>query len=79
MIIPVRCMNCGKILADKWEYYQRRLKEEQGADFGKRTVFDGTSIPDTAENRIMKELQLTRYCCKKALLTHVDLIREFTS
>jgi DNA-directed RNA polymerase subunit N (RpoN/RPB10) len=25
MIIPVRCMTCGKLLADKYEYYEREL------------------------------------------------------
>lgn len=76
MIIPIRCMNCGKLLADKWLYYQRRLQELQGDAYGKRTYFDGTSVPDTKENQVMKELGLTRYCCKKALLTHVDLIQK---
>ena len=31
MIIPVRCMACGKVLADKWEAYVRRCAES-GAD-----------------------------------------------
>ena len=74
MIIPMRCMNCGKHLADKWLYYQRHLQELQGDAYGKRTYFDGTSVPDTKEKQVMDKLGLTRYCCKKALLTHVDLI-----
>lgn len=74
MIIPIRCMNCGKLLADKWLYYQRRLKELQGDSYGKRTYFDGTNIPDTAEKKVLDEIQLTRYCCRKVLLTHVDLV-----
>jgi DNA-directed RNA polymerase I, II, and III subunit RPABC5 len=77
MIIPMRCMNCGKLLADKWLYYQQRLKELQGDAYGKRTYFDGTSVPATKEAQIMKEeLKLTRYCCRKVLLTHVDLIQR---
>ena len=74
--MPVRCMNCGKLLADKWLYYQRRLQELQGgadAGAGKRTYFDGTTVPKTKEAEVMKELGLTRYCCRKVLLTHVDL------
>lgn len=78
MIIPIRCMNCGKLLADKWEYYQEQLREMLGPDFAKRTVFDGTPMPETAEHKIMVMLGLDRYCCKKALLTHVDLIARFT-
>jgi DNA-directed RNA polymerase subunit N (RpoN/RPB10) len=69
-------MNCGKLLADKWLYYQRRLKTIQGASYGKRTYFDGTKIPDTAEKTVLDELQLTRYCCRKVFLTHVDLVEK---
>lgn len=76
MIIPMRCMNCGKLLSDKWLYYQRRLQELQGDAYGKRTYFDGTTVPETKEGQVMKELGLTRYCCRKVLLTHVDLIQK---
>ena len=76
MIIPVRCMNCGKLLADKWLHYQKRLQELQGDGYGKRTYFDGTVVPKTKEAEVMKEIGLTRYCCKKVLLTHVDLIQK---
>jgi DNA-directed RNA polymerase subunit N len=32
MIIPVRCFTCGKLIADKWEDFARRVKagEEAG-------------------------------------------------
>lgn len=29
MIIPVRCMSCGKPLADKWEEFQKRASKGQ--------------------------------------------------
>lgn len=75
MIIPIRCFTCGKLLADKWTYYQRRLQEEQGDAYGKRTYFDGTTVPDTVESRILKdELQLVRYCCVVRMLTHVSTV-----
>lgn len=76
MIIPVRCMNCGSCLADKWRYYQRRLKELRPAQGGNTIYMDGTSVPDTAERQIFEELRLNRYCCRKHLLTHVDLIEK---
>ena len=76
MIIPVRCINCGKLLSDKWNYYQRRLKELKGPGYAEPTSFDGKSIPKTAESTVFNELELTRYCCKKTLLTHVDLIEK---
>lgn len=76
MIIPVRCMNCGKLLADKYDYYQRRLREEKGVKSSEPTYFVGKAIGDTDEAKVMKEIGLTRYCCKKTFLTHVDLIEK---
>lgn len=76
MIIPVRCMNCGKLLGDKWDYYQRRLREKKGPGYAEPTCFDGKTIPKTPESEVYDELNLLRYCCKKTLLTHVDLIEK---
>jgi len=74
MIIPMRCMNCGKLLADKWLWYQAKLQAQSD---GKRTYFDGSGdLPKTVEAAVMIELGLTRYCCRKVLLTHVDLIHK---
>lgn len=75
MIIPVRCMNCGKMLADKYEHYQRRLRELKGTGYAEPTCFDGKMI-QTPEGQVFKELGLKRYCCRKTLLTHVDLIEK---
>jgi DNA-directed RNA polymerase subunit N (RpoN/RPB10) len=35
---------------------------------------DGKSVPDTPENMVLNALGLRRYCCRKHMLTHVDLI-----
>lgn len=84
MIIPIRCMNCGNVLADKWRWFQDRvakLRVEQG--LGSDPIYidgtslpDGTTLPDTPERRACQELGLTRYCCRKHLLTHRDLIEK---
>jgi DNA-directed RNA polymerase subunit N (RpoN/RPB10) len=68
-------MNCGHILADKWRYYQARLKELRGDSKNTTIYIDGASIPDkTPEAIVFDELKVRRYCCRKHLLTHVDLI-----
>jgi DNA-directed RNA polymerase I, II, and III subunit RPABC5 len=74
MIIPIRCMNCGNVLADKWLYYQRKVKELRGTKKAEPVYMDGKSVPDTPEIRVLEELGLKRYCCRKHMLTHVDLI-----
>ena len=38
MIIPVKCFTCGKVLGNKYEYYQkevRRLKMARGMEVDK--------------------------------------------
>ncbi len=74
MIIPIRCMNCGNILADKWLFYLEKVKELRGSAEMKTIYMDGKSVPDTAENKVLTALGLRRYCCRKHMLTHVDLI-----
>jgi DNA-directed RNA polymerase subunit N (RpoN/RPB10) len=74
MIIPIRCMNCGKVLADKWTYYQERVKQLRGSAPPITIYIDGSSIPETVEKRAMDELGFNRYCCRKHFLTHKDLI-----
>jgi len=31
MIIPIRCFTCGKLIADKWEEFTRRVKAGEDA------------------------------------------------
>jgi|LauGreDrversion4_2_1035121.scaffolds.fasta_scaffold174250_3 DNA-directed RNA polymerase subunit N (RpoN/RPB10) len=84
MIIPVRCFTCGKVLADKWLEYEKRVKEyrlameRDGTRKPDQTLYlDGspiqTSVP-TPERRAMDELQLSRYCCRKIFLTHRNIM-----
>jgi len=65
-------MNCGNVLADKWLFYQQKVKELRGTTTP--IYMDGKSIPDTAELKVLNHLGLKRYCCRKHMLTHVDLI-----
>lgn len=97
MIIPVRCVTCGKVIADKWEAYEERCREVEAAlrkGGGKSSVnAAASSLPgrqqqapattsssgavvviDSYKGAILDELGLTRICCRRHMLTHVDLI-----
>jgi DNA-directed RNA polymerase subunit N len=58
MIIPVRCFTCGKLIADKWEDFARRVKA--GEEAGK----------------VLDSLDVKRYCCRRMLLSHVEIADE---
>lgn len=77
MIIPVRCVTCGKVLGDKWLAYDRRVKEMQkdGALDGKDAEVDVVDVKGRAPRGIiLDEMGITRICCRRVLLTHVDLV-----
>ena len=48
-------MNCGKLLADKWNHYQKRLREMKGPGYAEPTCFDGKKIPKTPESVVFDE------------------------
>ena len=74
MIIPIRCMSCGKTIADKWRYYQEEVKKLKKNETLERYYFDGNSIPNTPEKQVLDLLNLKRACCRKHFLTQIDLI-----
>lgn len=72
MIIPMRCMNCGKPIADKWRYYQSQLRKMK--DTETPYYMDATSVPNTPEKQILDSIGIIRACCRKHFLTQKDLI-----
>jgi len=81
MLIPIRCMNCGKVIADKYNYYLREV-QRLSANSGKNSIetsaqgiyIDGTEAPNTPQKAILDKLFMNRICCRKHFLTHIDLI-----
>jgi DNA-directed RNA polymerase I, II, and III subunit RPABC5 len=61
------------VLADKWLFYKKKVAQLRGGD-AKPIYMDGKEVPKTAELQVLEALGLTRYCCRKHMLTHVDLI-----
>jgi DNA-directed RNA polymerase I, II, and III subunit RPABC5 len=76
MIIPIRCVTCNNILAGKWDAYQEALKRNKARDGRKDTEIPylTKTTAKTAEGRAMDELNLTRECCRRHVLTCVELL-----
>ena len=73
MIIPIKCFTCGKVIADKYEYYCKEVKKAKLT--GEKVLyFSKTNGEKTDEGRILDSLGLTRMCCRRMLLTHVDIL-----
>jgi DNA-directed RNA polymerase subunit N (RpoN/RPB10) len=63
MIIPVRCYSCGKVIAHLWKEYLGRTTGEPAGEH-----------PGEHPGKVLDDMGLDRYCCRRMLLTHVDLI-----
>jgi DNA-directed RNA polymerase I, II, and III subunit RPABC5 len=77
MIIPIRCFTCGKVLAHLWEPYMSALNEEyQKVDehYTPSILLYSDQISNqTIEAKVLDTLGVKRYCCRRMLLTNVDL------
>jgi DNA-directed RNA polymerase subunit N (RpoN/RPB10) len=81
MIIPVRCYSCGKILANKWNYYQTEVRKKKIAlnlDPEKPSLLEieAIEVKKTPEGEVLDELGMVRYCCRKIFLGHINIIDE---
>lgn len=72
MIIPIRCFTCGKVIGNKYKTYIEKTKKKND----EQTTIDINSktVKKTEEGKVMDELGLERYCCRKVIMTHVDLV-----
>ena len=76
MIIPIKCFTCGNVLADKYRYYQsevRRAKTAQGLSVEKVVYLTKTNVQKTPEGEVLDTLGLKNVCCRRHMLTHVDI------
>jgi DNA-directed RNA polymerase subunit N (RpoN/RPB10) len=76
MIIPVKCFTCGFVLADKYRYFQdqtRKIKMRDGVQVDKVVYLTKTNKEKTAEGMVLDDLGIIDPCCRRHMLTHVDV------
>ena len=76
MIIPVRCFTCGFVLADKYRYFQdqtRKIKMRDGVQVDKVVYLTKTNKEKTPEGMVLDSLGIIDPCCRRHMLTHVDV------
>ncbi len=79
MIIPVKCFTCGNVLANKYRLYKSLVEEKNGSkargvdqDKVKYLTKNG-SKEKTADGLVLDELNIKKLCCRRHMLTHVDI------
>lgn len=70
MIIPVRCVSRNNVLAGKWLAYLEKVRELTKDE---KLTYLTQSTVKSPHGKALDELGVTRTCCRRHLLTHVDL------
>ena len=76
MIIPIKCFTCGTVIADKYRYYceevrKRKIAKDMHVD---KVIYLTKEYSDkTAEGEVLDEMHLKKMCCRRHMLTHVDI------
>jgi len=85
MLIPIRCYTCGEVLADKWVPYinavqedKNKIDQEVDDDSNKLDLryidITNPSPEKSIEGKILDELNLHKYCCRRMMLGNVHII-----
>ena len=76
MIIPIKCFTCGNVLADKYRYYLEEVRKKKLAknlDIEKVIYLTKDFHEKTPEGETLDDLGLNKLCCRRHILTHVDI------
>jgi DNA-directed RNA polymerase subunit N len=78
MIIPIKCFTCGTVLADKYRYYceevrKRKIAKGNEYDISRVIYLTSENSEKTPEGIVLDEIGLNKQCCRRHMLTHVDI------
>ena len=74
MIFPIRCVSCNNIIAGKYLAYLEKVKQYRRENGKNEMEYLTATTVKTAEGKALDDLKVTRVCCRRHFLSHVDLI-----
>tara|TARA_Y100000817_G_C16573010_1_gene418438 strand:- start:65 stop:316 length:252 start_codon:yes stop_codon:yes gene_type:complete len=80
MIIPIRCFTCGKVVAHLYEDYRNKLQEELKDEemLSTYATNDVYNSKKTIEGKLLDELGINRYCCRRMFLCQNDICKTIS-
>jgi len=75
-MIPVKCFTCGNILANKYTYYQikvREYKDKMKGEIEEVKYLTTINKEKTPEGKILDDIGLNKICCRRHFISHVDI------
>ena len=76
MIIPVKCFTCGGVIGDLYRYFireVRKIKYNNELSVDKVIYMTRVNKDKTPEGEVLDDLNLKKICCRRHMLTHVDI------
>jgi DNA-directed RNA polymerase I, II, and III subunit RPABC5 len=75
MLIPIRCVTCNTVIAGKYELYLAKVDEyrKEMGQSNEIQYLTATTVK-TAEGKALDDLGVKRMCCRRHILTQVDLV-----
>ncbi len=73
MIVPIRCFTCAKVIADKYDYYVEEVAKLEKKGMANDDP-DYKFFSTIHSKEILDNLGLTRYCCRRMLLSTSDMM-----
>ncbi len=75
MLLPVKCFTCGKEISSYYRAYEREVRKKKLAAGVISDVIYLTKVhtEKTAEGEVLDNLQIRKMCCRRHLLTHVEI------
>tara|TARA_Y100000992_G_scaffold176973_1_gene119289 strand:- start:346 stop:579 length:234 start_codon:yes stop_codon:yes gene_type:complete len=75
MIIPVKCFTCGNVIGDKYLYYVKTVAEEKKKENVEENFqyLTNDNMEKSIEGKVLDKIKLTKQCCRRHMLSHVDV------
>ena len=77
MIIPIKCFTCGNVLANKYLFYMNEVEKKKQETPQKENTsiqyFSDSFKDKSIEGEVLDSLLLTKQCCRRHMLGHVDI------
>ena len=76
MIIPIRCFTCNKEISTCYQAYLEQIQTLQNKEIIRldANLLNSGKIEKSEHGKILDELGLKLYCCRRHILGQVDVI-----
>ena len=77
MIVPVRCLSCGKVIGNKYYHYKKEvaaLKAKYNITNNELTTINinQKEVTKTIEGKVLDKLGITKDCCRTKIMYHLE-------